>query len=329
MTRVAINGFGRIGRMVFRAGMHNPEIDFVAINDLTDTKTLAYLLKYDSVHGTLQEDISYDEHHLIINDQKIRVYAQRNPEELPWHQHDIDVVVESTGFFRTNEQASKHLQAGAKKVLITAPAKGGDVKTIVKGINEHTVEHEHCILSNASCTTNCLGLLVKVLHDNFEIESGYFNTIHSYTGDQRHVDGPHKDLRRGRACATNIVPTTSGAAVAVTQTIPELKGKLTGMAVRVPTPNGSLTDFTCKVKKSTSVAEINHLFRAVAEHHLQGVLRYSNEELVSSDIIGDPHSAIVDGLQTEVIDGNHVRVVAWYDNEWGYSNRVVDVLETL
>ena len=329
MVRVAINGFGRIGRMVFRAGMDNENIEFVAINDLTDTKTLAYLLKYDSVHGTLSNEISYDDEHLYIDGQQIRVYAQRDPETIPWDTHDVDVVVESTGFFRTEELARKHLVAGAKKVLISAPGKGAGVKTIVKGINEHTREEKHCILSNASCTTNCLGLLVKVLHDNYGIQSGFFNTIHSYTGDQRHVDGPHKDLRRGRACATNIVPTTSGAAVAVTQTIPELEGKITGYAVRVPTPDGSLTDFTCTLNEETSKEAVNELFRNVAEHHLQGVLRYTDEELVSSDIIGDPHSAIFDSLQTQVIDGRHVRVVAWYDNEWGYSNRVVDILKTL
>ena len=315
--------------MVFRAGMHNKDIEFVAINDLTDTKTLAYLLKYDSVHGTLQEDITHDEHHIIINDKKIRVYAQRNPADIPWSAHDVDVVVESTGFFRKADDAQKHIQAGAKKVIISAPGSGEGIKTVVKGINEHSIEAEHCIISNASCTTNCLGLLVKVLHDNFEIETGYFNTIHSYTGDQLHVDGPHKDLRRGRACAVNIVPTSSGAAVAVTQIIPELQGKITGIAVRVPTPDGSLTDFTCTVKKNTSVAEVNHLFMSVATHHMQGVLRYSNEELVSTDIIGDPHSAIVDGLQTEVLEGRHIRVVAWYDNEWGYSNRVVDIIKEL
>ena len=329
MTRVAINGFGRIGRMVFRAGIQHNDIEFVAINDLTDTKTLAYLLKYDSVHGKLKEEVSYDEHGIIVNGTHIPVYAQRDPSDLPWSEHDVDVVAECTGFFRTKEAASKHLDAGAKKVLISAPASGEDVQTIVKGINEHEIDHKRCILSNASCTTNCLGHLVKVLHDNFEVENGFFNTIHSFTGDQNHIDGPHKDLRRGRACANNIVPTTSGAAVAVTQALPELEGKIQGMAVRVPTPDGSVTDFTCTVKKSTSVEEINELFRNVSEHHLQGVLEYSEEEIVSTDIIGNPHSCIFDSKQTQVIDGNKVRVFGWYDNEWGYSNRMIDIIKHL
>lgn len=329
MVRVAINGFGRIGRMVFRAGLGEENIDFVAINDLTNTKTLAYLLKNDSVHGRLAQEIAYDDTAIIVDGKRIPVYAQKEPNNIPWDEHDVDVVVESTGFFRTAEKAQLHLDAGAKKVLISAPGKGSGIKTVVKGINEHTIEQEHCILSNASCTTNCLGLLVKVLHDNYGVENGFFNTIHSYTGDQKHIDAPHSDLRRGRAAAINIVPTTSGAAVAVEQAIPELQGKIQGLAVRVPTPDGSLTDFTCTLQKNVTVEEINALFKNVAEHHLARVLEYSEEELVSTDIIGNPHSCIFDASQTQVIDGNKVRVLGWYDNEWGYSNRMIDVIKTL
>ncbi len=329
MVRVAINGFGRIGRMVFRACMGELSVDVVAVNDLTDTRTLAHLLKYDSVHGTLDADVSFDDGNIFVNDKKIRVLSLRNPEDLPWGELDIDVVVESTGFFRTRELAGKHLTAGAKKVLLSAPAKSDDVKTIVLGINEHDISSDDLIISNASCTTNCLAPLMKVLNDNFGVLAGFFVTVHSYTGDQRHVDAPHRDLRRARACAANIVPTTSGAAIAATKTIPELAGKVTGYAVRVPTVDGSLTDFTAHLSKEVSVDDINRLFSNVASHHLRGVLRYTDVPLVSSDIIGDPHSAIFDALSTQVIGGCYVRVLAWYDNEWGYSSRMVDLIKRM
>ncbi len=328
MVRVAINGFGRIGRMIFRAGINNANIEFVAINDLTDTKTLAYLLKYDSVHGKLSQHVSYDDEHLIVEGQKIRVYAQRDPATIPWNNHDVDVVAECTGFFTNKEDAEKHLVGGAKKVVISAPGKG-EIHTIVKGINEHTITPEHTILSNASCTTNCIGPIIKVLHDNYGIETGFFNTIHSYTGDQRHVDAPHKDVRRGRAAAVNIVPTTSGAAKAVTKAIPELEGKITGLAVRVPTPDGSLTDFTCQLRTNVTKEQVNELFKNVAQHHLNGIIEYTEEEIVSTDILGNTHSCIFDAAQTQVIDGTHLRVLAWYDNEWGYSNRMIDIITLL
>ena len=325
MVRVAINGFGRIGRMVFRAGFSHKDIEFVAVNDLTGTKTLAHLLKYDSVHGKLSADVGHDENNLYINGKQLRVYAQRDPKNLPWKDLGVDVVIESTGFFTTKEGASGHLDAGAQKVIISAPAKG-DVKTVIIGINEGEITSDDRVLSNASCTSNSLAPLVKVLHDNFGIVHGFFSTVHAYTGDQRIVDGPHKDLRRARAAAQNIVPTSSGAASAVTKALPELEGKITGMAFRVPVPDGSVTEFTCVVKKKTDAQHINWLFSQVAHHHLRDVIRYSDEPLVSTDIIGDTHSCIFDAQSTEVIDGHLVRVVGWYDNEWGYSNRLIDLI---
>jgi len=328
MVRVAINGFGRIGRMVMRAAMQYPEIEFVAVNDLTDTKTLATLLKRDSAHGTFDADVSYDEHSLYVNGKQIFVYAKKDPETLPWNDLKIDVVVESTGFFRTEEGASKHIAAGAQRVIITAPKKGGEVKTIIRGVNEHEYNKEdHCVISNASCTSNSLAPMVKVLHDNYGIEHGFFATIHSYTGDQRIVDGPHKDLRRARAAAMNIVPTSSGAAIAVVETIPELTNKITGMAYRVPTVTGSVTEFTAQLKTAVTVEQVNQLFKSACEHHFKGIMEYSNEPLVSTDIIGNPHSCIFDSQLTEVIDDTLIRVVGWYDNEWSYSCRIVDLLK--
>ncbi|MBR9703584.1 type I glyceraldehyde-3-phosphate dehydrogenase, partial [Candidatus Woesearchaeota archaeon] len=287
MVRIAINGFGRIGRMVFRAGYKDPAIDFIAINDLTDTKTLAHLLKYDSVHGRFEGDISYNDHALIINGNEIKVYAQKDPSQLPWKKHNIDVVIESTGFFLTKEKAGLHLQAGAKKVLISAPAKGEGVKSIVKGVNEHDLTPEDKIISNASCTTNCLAPLVKVLDDNYGIEEGLMTTIHAYTADQHIVDAPHKDLRRARSAAVSIVPTTTGAAKAVTNVIPHLKGRLDGMAMRVPVSDGSITDFVCRLKKHATAEEINNLFRTVSKNELRGVLFAMEEPIVSVDIIGN------------------------------------------
>ncbi|MBC8494955.1 type I glyceraldehyde-3-phosphate dehydrogenase [archaeon] len=335
MVRVAINGFGRIGRMVLRAWMTHPfhemgeeQLEFVAVNDLTDTKTLAHLFKYDSVHGIFKGSVEHTEHSIIIDGKEIKVFAERDPENLPWNELNIHIVVESTGFFRKKEDAEKHIRAGAKKVLISAPGKGTDF-SIVLGVNEHEYDKEkHHVIDNASCTTNCLAPMVKVLNDNYGIESGFMTTVHGYTADQRIVDAPHKDLRRSRSAAINIVPTTTGAASAVGKVIPSLAGKLDGMAMRVPVPDGSITDFVAILKEKVCVEEINMLFKNVAEHHMKGVLEYSNEPLVSTDIIGNKHSCILDALSTKV-NGRLVKIVGWYDNEWGYSNRVVDVLRIL
>jgi glyceraldehyde 3-phosphate dehydrogenase len=310
--------------MVFRAGQ-NKGIEFVAVNDLTDTKTLAHLLKYDSVHGKFKGQINYDEHNLYIDGKKLRVYAERDPSSLPWKELGVDVVIESTGFFLSKEKASLHLKAGAKKVILSAPAQDKDILTIVKGVNEHDYAGQE-IVSNASCTTNCLAPLVKVLDDNFGIETGMMTTVHAYTADQRIVDGPHSDLRRARAAAQNIVPTTTGAAKAVTQVIPHMAGKLDGIAIRVPVPDGSITDFTCLVKKDATIEQINELFKSVATHHLKDVIEYTEELVVSSDIIGNPHSSIFDAKSTNVLNKRFVKVVSWYDNEWGYSNRLIDLV---
>ena len=327
MVRVAINGFGRIGRMFFRAALPYDDLEVVAVNDLTDTKTLAHLLKFDSVHGVLPNEVGFDENNLFIDDKALKVFAERDPAQLPWEDLGVDVVIESTGRFTTADGASKHLEAGASRVILSAPAKSEGFKTLVMGVNEHTFNPEKdFLISNASCTTNCLAPLMKVLNDNYGIVDGYFNTIHSYTADQHLVDGPHKDFRRARAAAMNIVPTTSGAAIAATEAIPELKGKVTGIAVRVPTPDGSITDFICNLKKPVNKDQVNWLFKQVSEHHLAGILRYSDDPLVSSDIVGDPHSVILDAMSTQVIDGTHLRVLGWYDNEWGYSCRMVDLV---
>ncbi|OYT30965.1 type I glyceraldehyde-3-phosphate dehydrogenase [Candidatus Woesearchaeota archaeon ex4484_78] len=327
--RVAINGFGRIGRMVFRAGFSDPNIDFVAINDLTDTKTLAHLLKFDSVHGRFNADVKFTSNSLIINDKEISVFAEKDPQNLPWSSLNVDVVVESTGFFTKKELATKHLIAGAKKVLISAPSPDADI-TIVKGVNEHLYnKEEHNIISNASCTTNCLAPMVKVLNDNFSVVHGFMTTIHAYTSNQRIVDGPHHDLRRARHAAINLVPTTTGATKAVEQVIPELRGKLRGMAIRAPVADGSIVVFDCKVGKQVSVEEVNAVFEKAAKYELKGVLEYTEEPIVSSDIVGNPHSTIFDASLTKVIDGNLVQVVGWYDNEWGYSNRMIDVLKLI
>ncbi len=326
MVRVAINGFGRIGRMVFRAGHKDPNIDFVAINDLTDTHTLTHLLKYDSTQGRFEGDVSFDDSSITVNGNKLKVFSERDPSKLPWGELDIDVVVESTGFFTTKEKASAHLDAGAKKVLLSAPGK--DIFTMVKGVNEHLYNGES-IVSNASCTTNCLAPLVKVLDDNFGVEHGFMTTVHSYTGDQRLLDAPHKDLRRARSAAINIIPTTTGAASVVGKVIPHLDGKLDGNAIRVPTPTGSITDFNCVLKKNTTKEEINNLFKSVASRELRGVLQFTDEPIVSSDIIGNTHSSIFDALSTNVIDGRLVKVVSWYDNEFGYSNRMIDLIKLI
>jgi len=329
MIRVAINGFGRIGRQVLQAGILDPGIEWVAVNDLTDTKTLAHLLKYDSVHGKSKYPVEARADGIVVNGKFIKVFAEKDPERLPWKDLKIDVVVESTGFFTEREGAEKHLKAGAKKVLISAPAKGVDM-TIVKGVNEHLYDKtKHHIISNASCTTNCLAPLVKVLNDNFGIVHGFMTTAHAYTADQRLVDAPHKDLRRARTAAVSIVPTTTGAAKTVAEVIPELKGKLDGVALRVPVPDGSLTDFVCTLKKNTSIEEINALFKSVSNYHLKGIIEYTEDPIVSADIIHNPHSVVFDALSTMVIDGNFIKIIGWYDNEWGYSNRMVDVIKIL
>lgn len=328
MIRVAINGFGRIGRMVYRAGLQDPEIEFVAVNDITDNKTLAHLLKYDSAHGKFEGEIKYDEQGLIVNGKRLLVLAEKDPAKLPWKKLNIDVVVESTGFFTTYDKCKLHLDAGAKKVLLSAPGKDGEFFTIVKGVNEHLYKGQK-IVSNASCTTNCLAPLVKVLDDNYGIEKGFMTTVHAYTADQRIVDGPHKDLRRARSAAVNIVPTTTGAAKTVAEVMPHLKGKLDGMAIRVPVQDGSITDFTCILKKTVTAEEINKLFKSVAEHELKGIIEYTEDPVVSTDIVGNTHSSIFDSLSTNVLDGNLVKVVGWYDNEWGYSNRMIDLIKII
>jgi glyceraldehyde 3-phosphate dehydrogenase len=328
-VRVAINGFGRIGRQVLQAGINDKDIEWVAVNDLTDTKTLAHLLKYDSVFGPFPGTIAFTDRSLIVNGKEIKVLAEKDPTRLPWKDLKIDIVVESTGFFADKKGAQQHLTAGAKKVLISAPMADPDI-TIVKGVNEHLYDKaKHSIISNASCTTNGLAPMVKVLNDNLGVVHGYMITAHSYTADQRLVDAPHKDLRRARAAAINLCPTTTGAARTVAEVIPELKGKLDGVAWRVPTPDGSIVGFTCVVKKPTDKDKLNWLFSEVSKYHLKGILRYCDEPIVSKDIIKDPHSCIFDALSTSVIDGTLVTVVGWYDNEWGYSCRMVDVIKLL
>ncbi|MBC8527420.1 MAG: type I glyceraldehyde-3-phosphate dehydrogenase [Candidatus Cloacimonetes bacterium] len=329
MINIAINGFGRIGRLVFRVMQERDNINVVAVNDITDAKTLAQLLKYDSTHGQFKGSVEAKENALIVNGKEIKVFAIRDPANLPWKELNIDVVIEATGVFRKRAQIAKHLEAGAKKVLLTVPAKDEIDATIVLGVNDYMLKPEHKIVSNASCTTNCLAPLVKVLNDNFGIKYGLMTTIHAYTSDQRLLDAPHKDLRRARSAAMNIIPTTTGAAKATGKVIPELDGKLDGMAMRVPVVNGSIVDFLCVVNKSTSADEINIAMKKTAENDLKGILQYSEEPLVSTDIIGNSYSSIFDSSLTKVMDGNFVKVVSWYDNEWGYSCRVVDLIERI
>ena len=325
MIRVAINGFGRIGRMVLKAGLNDPDIEFVAVNDLTDNKTLAHLFKYDSVHGKFDGTVESNEDTIVINDKEIKTFAEKDPEKLPWKKLKVDVVVESTGFFRDRDGASKHLQAGAKKVLISAPAKNPDI-TVVKGVNEGNYDKtKHNIISNASCTTNCIAPVVKVLHDSFGVSKGLMTTIHAYTNDQRILDTVHRDLRRARAAALNIIPTTTGAARMVGEIIPELKGKIHGLALRVPTPTGSIVDFVADLEKEVTVEQVNQAFQRAAEGSLKGILEYCQDELVSMDFKGNPASSIFDAPGTMVIADNMVKVLAWYDNEWGYSCRLADL----
>ena len=322
-TRVGINGFGRIGRNFFRAALEQgADIEIVAVNDLTDNKTLAHLLKYDSITGRFQGEVSYDDEGIVVDGKHIKVLAQRNPADLPWGELGVEVVVESTGFFTDGEKAKAHIEAGAKKVVISAPAKNVD-GTFVMGVNEADYDNATMnIVSNASCTTNCLAPLAKVLEENFGIERGIMTTIHSYTGDQRVLDAPHKDLRRARAAALNMIPTKTGAAQAVALVLPALEGKFDGLAVRVPTPTGSLTDLTFIAKNEVSVEAVKAAVKAAAEGELKGVLKYTEDPIVSTDIVGDPHTSIFDATETKVI-GNLVKVLSWYDNEWGYSNALV------
>jgi glyceraldehyde 3-phosphate dehydrogenase len=324
--KVAINGFGRIGRISFRVMLEKENIEVVAINDLTDSKTLAHLLKYDSVHGIIKAEIKYEEKALIVNGKKITVYAEKDPSNLPWKELGVDVVVESTGFFLTRETAGKHLAAGARKVIISAPPNGNDIKTVVLGINDEILSPDDTIISNASCTTNCAAPMIKILDENWGLEDGYITTVHSYTGDQRLHDAPHKDLRRARAAALSIVPTSTGAAKAITKIFPQLEGKLGGCGMRVPVPDGSLTDITCVLKKEVTVEEINAAFKKAAEGSLKGILEYTEDPIVSIDIVGNPHSCIYDAEFTSVV-GNMVKVIGWYDNEYGYSNRLCELVQ--
>lgn len=326
-TKIGINGFGRIGRLSFRALLEKGNVEVAAINDLTDTQTLAHLLKYDSNHGKFPGTVGADDKNIIVNGKAIPVYAERDPENLPWANLGVEVVLESTGFFLDEAGAGKHLKAGAKKVVISAPAKGG-IKTVVLGVNEEVLTADDTIVSNASCTTNCLAPMAKVLDDNFGIEKGYITTVHAYTSDQSLQDAPHKDLRRARAGAVSIIPTSTGAAKAVGLVLPHLNGKLDGIAMRVPTPTGSLTDLTCVLKKETTAEEINAAMKAASEGPMKGILEYTEDPIVSIDIVGNPHSNIFDSKLTSA-SGTLVKVVGWYDNEAGYSNRAADLISKL
>ncbi|HHX51340.1 MAG TPA: type I glyceraldehyde-3-phosphate dehydrogenase [Clostridia bacterium] len=328
-VKVGINGFGRIGRLVYRASLAHPEIQVVAINDLTDAKTNAHLLKYDSVHGIMDADVAAMDDSIKVNGREVKVLAERDPARLPWAEMRVQVVVESTGLFTDAKKAAAHLEAGAKKVIISAPAKNEDI-TIVLGVNEDKYDPgQHHIISNASCTTNCLAPVAKVVHDQFTIKKGLMTTVHSFTNDQRILDQAHKDLRRARAAGMSIIPTTTGAARAVGLVLPQLKGKLNGFAMRVPTPNVSVVDLVAEVEKETTLEEVNNAMKEAAAGPLKGILGYSELPLVSMDYNGDPRSSIVDGLSTMVMEGNMVKVISWYDNEWGYSNRVVDLISYL
>ena len=329
-VRVGINGFGRIGRNVFRAGLASKaDIEWVAVNDITDNATLAHLLKYDSILGPFPGTVEVDDEGLTVDGTKVKILAERDPAKLGWGDLGVDVVLESTGFFTKRDDAAKHLDAGAKKVVISAPAKGEDL-TLVLGVNDEQYDKDkHDVISNASCTTNCLAPFAKVAHEAVGIKHGLMTTIHAYTADQRLQDAPHSDLRRARAAAVNLVPTSTGAAKAVGLVLPELNGKLHGFAIRAPVITGSVVDLTFEAGKETSVEEVNAAFKAAADGPLKGILRYNEDPIVSTDIVGDPHSSIVDAPLTAVIDGTMVKVVSWYDNEWGYSNRCVDLLQKL
>jgi glyceraldehyde 3-phosphate dehydrogenase len=324
--KVAINGFGRIGRVSFRVMLERATIEVVAINDLTDSKTLAHLLKYDSVHGIIKAEVKVEGNTIIVNGKKINVYAEKDPANLPWKELGIDVVIESTGFFLEKELAKKHIAAGARKVIVSAPPKGNDIKTIVLGINDDKLNENDLIISNASCTTNCAAPMVKVLDENWGVKDAYITTTHSYTTDQRLHDAPHKDLRRARAAALSIVPTSTGAAKAITKIFPHLEGKIGGCGIRVPVPDGSITDIICVLNKKATVKEINEAFKKASETNLKGILEYNEDPIVSVDVVGNTHSCIYDPEFTSVV-GNLVKVMGWYDNEYGYSSRLADLVE--
>jgi glyceraldehyde 3-phosphate dehydrogenase len=327
--KIAINGFGRIGRLVLRAGLEKGNLDFVAVNDITDARTLAHLLKYDSIHGSLEQPVKAEGNAIIVNGKKIEVLSEKEPKNLPWGKMGIDIVIEASGKFTDREGASQHLTAGAKKVLISAPAKGHDV-TIVLGVNQKAYDpRQHQLVSIGSCTTNCLAPVARVLDENFKIVKGFMNTIHAFTNDQRTQDQPHKDLRRARAASLSMIPTTTGAAKAISEVLPNLKGKLDGIAVRVPVSDGSLLDLTCLVEKETTAEEVNGAMKKAAEGEMKGILEYQTDPIVSSDVIGNPHSSILDSLSTAVIGKNLVKVLSWYDNEWGFSCRMVETLEMM
>lgn len=326
--RVAINGFGRIGRVSARLLLERTDIELVAVNDLTDTATMAHLFKYDSVHGVFQGEVGHDAHHLMLGGKEVKAFAEKDPAALPWAKLNIDVVLECTGLFLTREKASAHLKAGARKVVLSAPAKDADIKTVVLGVNDNLLEPADVIISNASCTTNCAAPMIMGIRDLCGIEDGFITTVHSYTGDQRLHDAPHKDLRRARAAAVSMVPTTTGAAKAITRIFPELDGRLGGGGIRVPVPDGSITDITVRVKDLRTAEEINAHFKQLADGPLKGILRYTEDPIVSVDIVGDPHSCIFDAQLTSVV-GNMVKIMGWYDNEYGYSSRLVDLLARL
>lgn len=326
-VKIGINGFGRIGRNIFRLALNNENVEIVAINDLTDADMLAHLLKYDSVHGVLQENISVEDGNVVVNGKAIAVSSERDPADIDWGMHDVDVVIESTGIFRDRKSAQNHIDAGAKKVIISAPGKDLDL-TVVMGVNDSAYDSaEHHIISNASCTTNCLAPFAKVLNEKFGIKRGLMNTIHAYTNDQQILDLPHSDYRRARAAAENIIPTSTGAAKAVGEVLPDLKGKLNGMAMRVPVINGSAVDLVVELEKEVTAEEVNSALREAADGELSGILQYTEDPIVSSDIIGNIHSSIIDGLSTMVMDGNMVKVISWYDNEMGYSARCIDLAQ--
>lgn len=330
--RLGINGFGRIGRLVLRSILERnltDQFDVVGVNDLTDAATLAHLFKYDSVHGVFPGEVRAEGDELIVNGDRFRVFSEKDPKNLPWGELECDVVIESTGVFRSREKAAQHLEAGAKKVIISAPAKGEVDATIVIGVNDHALTGKEQVVSNASCTTNCLAPMVKVLDEAFGVRRGFMLTVHAYTADQRLQDAPHSDLRRARAAAVSIIPTTTGAAKAVGLVLPHLKGKLDGFALRVPVPDGSVTDFTAELEREVTIEEVNAAFRKAAENELKGILQYTEDPIVSSDILHNSHSCIFDSLSTMVIGGNLVKVVGWYDNEWGYACRTVDLVGKL
>jgi len=328
-VKVGINGFGRIGRLVLRAGVESNNIEFIAVNDLTDAKTLAHLLKYDSTQKIFPGTIEAKDSAIVVNGKEIKIFAERDPANLPWKDLDVKIVVESTGVFRKRDEIMKHIEAGAEKVILTVPAKDEIDATIVLGVNDSILTGKEKIISNASCTTNCIAPMVKVLNDNFGMEKGLMTTVHAYTSDQRLLDFPHKDLRRARSAALSIIPTTTGAAKAVGKIIPELNGKLDGFAMRVPVPDGSIVDFVVTLKRDVTVDEVNSAMKQAAEGPMKGILEYCDEPIVSQDVIGNPHSCIFDPALTFVMGGNMVKVIGWYDNEWGYSMRVIDIIEKL